>query len=329
MELNPWYVQFVHFLQKYPEENVNTHWKSVKQKGWFTLDKHYCFLCDYSCSSRTSMYNHICNTHPQWVTEKTLLKQKNQIYECSICNTKYTLKKNARRHIQENHHEYPTNCINQLIRNHACTFSKELVNLLPQMIQFPQHTNIVKECIPHPQPYSIKQFLDETCHPRPFKTYVKDGTFELSMEDIRQMEYTGVRDGYIRIFKRFFRKMPIHQRPFHCTDKKRRTFLYMDDSFTWRRDKECIHIETCIDEVKYSLIQCINNWVKTIKDHDPEIRTPHTSNRPEKATTYIRVICLGDTEKEERLNKKRIIQSIVPDVHITKQDIPCRIYNSL
>lgn len=319
---NPWYQKVTDYVKTYyPEDCVDTHWKTVQQSGWITCakGKPHCFLCNYSCNSRTTMYKHIFITHPEWANEKDSIKEHHKKFECLICRASYTKKRSVRRHIQATHLDISKNTIHYFIRECIFTNSSNSSNSMGSIKEQPQQ----------PQPYSIKQFLDETCHPRPFKTHVKDGTFELSMEDIRQMEYTGVRDGYIRIFKRFFRKMPIHQRPFHCTDKKRRTFFYMDDSFTWRRDKECIHIETCIDEVKYALIQCINNWVKTIKDHDPEIRTPHTSNRHEKATTYIRVICLGDTEKEERLNKKRIIQSIVPDVHITKQDIPCRIYNSL
>lgn len=325
---NPWYQKVTDYVKTYyPEDCVDTHWKTVQQTGWITCTKGkpHCFLCNYSCNSRTTMYKHIFIKHPEWANEKDSIKEHTKKFECLICRASYTKKRSVRRHIQSTHLDISKNTIHYFIRecSRVCIPMNTMNSTSSRYLM-----GSTKE---QSQPYSINQFLQETCHPKPFKTYVNDGTFELSMNDITQMEYTGVRDGYIHIFKRFFRKMPLALRPFHCTDKKRRTFYYMDDSCTWRRDKECIHIETCIDEVKYALIQCINNWVKTIKDQDQflELRTPHKSNQYEKATTYIRVICLGDTEKEERLNKKRIIQSIVPDIHITKQDIPCRIYNSL
>lgn len=285
--MDKWYIKFSYFLQRYPKEDIEdieTQWKCVKQKGWITIDKHYCFLCDYSCRSRTSMYSHI-ETHPKWVGYLSSIKQQTKTYICGLCNTSYTLKRNVRRHIQESHPDIPKKTINHFIHN---------------TIESNQSKQVSVSRTP-----TIKEYLQKECIPMSFRECIKQYPF--SIEDIHLIEWMGLRDGYSLLVKKMFQSYSIQERPIHCTDKKRLTFYYMEQ-MVWKRDNGQ-YISTCIDELKYSLIQCINKWVK---DHQPM-----TDN----ATSYIRTVCMGDTAQDEFLNKKRIIQSIASYVYLTKQDI--------
>lgn len=283
--MNDFFVQFQSFLQSYPEKDIEKEWSYVKQKGWITIDKHYCFLCKYSCNSRTTMYSHI-KIHSKWNKQLSLIKQQKKTYVCRICYSTYTCKRNTRRHIQESHLDIPKNIVNQLICNTLETIQNETNDL--------------------PRTYSIKQYLQTECSAISFHQCIKEYPF--SIKDIHLIEWMGVRGGYSLLIKTMLQSYSIQQRPLHCTDKKRLIFYVMEKT-GWTRDYGK-RLNIWIDELKYRLIQCINQWVKQ-QEHSVS----------EKATSYIRAVCMGDTPHDETLNKKRIIQSIAPFVYLSKQDL--------
>jgi len=279
------YTTFCSFLEAYPEKDIDTEWNQVKKKGWITLDKEYCFLCGYSCRSRTTMYTHL-QTHPDWVKQLTDIKYRKP-YRCCLCDARYTLQRNARRHIHDAHPEIPHQAINQLIRNTEC---------------FRESTPSTKL----PRTYTLKTYLETECSAIPLYEHIKQVSF--SIEDIRVIEWMGVRKGYPLLIKKMLQPYSIQERPIHCTDKKRLTFYVMKET-GWTRDHGK-RLNTWIDEIKYRLIQCINQWAKQ-----------QEQTVSEKATTYIRAVCMGDTLHDETLNKKRIIQSVAPFVYLSKQDL--------
>jgi hypothetical protein len=104
---------------------------------------------------------------------------------------------------------------------------------------------------------SIKVFLNENCK----DAISMDGfldTIKISLQDLLYTRSKGLANGLSNIFIENLNKLPITQRPIHCTDLKRETIYIKND--TWEKDEDQIKTKAAIKKASGIQIKNIHKF---------------------------------------------------------------------
>jgi len=293
----------------------------------------YCHICNYTASRTNDFSKHIntqkhikksIESENEENTEKNTDKKpiRNLIdYECLHCNFNSNDKKDYRRHLQTQKHKKNQE-LNQLndttlsIINDESHYKELLMTTLKQNKEmqdfiFKQHETIEKqqktinEIIPKignntinsNNKFNLNIFLNETC-----KDAISMEEFinkiQVSLSDLFYTKNKGIAEGVSNIFIENLNKIPLTQRPIHCTDVKRETIYIKNEQ--WEKDENREKTKNAIKKVSTIQIKNLNkfeeahpNFMKNDKEKDNymEIVKATTDDIQDKEDKVIKSIC--------------------------------------
>jgi len=155
--------------------------------------------------------------------------------------------------------------------------------------------------------FNLNIFLNETC-----KDAISMEEFinkiEVSLSDLFYTKNKGIAEGVSNIFIENLNKIPITQRPIHCTDVKRETIYIKNEQ--WEKDENREKTKDAIKKVSNIQIKNINkfknahpNFMENEKEKDSymEIIKATTDDIKDKEDKVIKSICKNIYIKEDLL----------------------------
>lgn len=146
---------------------------------------------------------------------------------------------------------------NQELRKQIHEQSQQISEMIPKIGN--NNNNNIK------QKFNINVFLNEECkNAINMKEFIKSITVSLE-----QLDYTkthGLSSGLSNLFIENMNKLPINERPVHCTDTKRET-LYIKEDDTWEKDKDKTKIKKAIKSASGKNYQALKDWQETNPDY--------------------------------------------------------------
>jgi hypothetical protein len=303
----------------------------------------FCHICNYT-ASRTNDFNKHINTQKHIkksiASENEEINQKNADekpisnfidYECLYCNFNSNDKKDYRRHLLTQKHKKneEKNKLNdsKLSNVNDETNYKELLmttlkqNKEMQEFIFKQHETIEKqqktinEIIPKignntinsNNKFNLNIFLNETC-----KDAISMEEFinkiQVSLSDLFYTKNKGIAEGVSNIFIENLNKIPLTQRPIHCTDVKRETIYIKNEQ--WEKDEKKEKTKDAIKKVSNLQTKNINKY----KESNPDYM-----NSDKKKEDFINIIKVATSDIEGK--EEKIIKNICKEVYVNEEII--------
>jgi len=157
--------------------------------------------------------------------------------------------------------------------------------------------------------FNINLFLNEQC-----KDAISMDNFiesiEISLSNLLLSKEKGLAEGISNIFIENINKLPITQRPLHCTDVKRETLYIKNEK--WEKDEKKEKTKRAIKRV--SKIQASNINHVYIKEN------PDFMNNDKKKDEYIHIV-KATTSDIEGNKEDKIIKNICKEVYINEDSI--------
>lgn len=216
-----------------------------------------CELCDYSTSRKNDWNKHILTRKHELLTKTYANTTKCRRYKCECGKTykhrqslfthgkKCTFKKEKKEEKKEEIKE--TEELESLSK-------KDLLNVIKEMI--PKIGNTTNNSI------NIQLFLDEKCKDAmTIQNFVTQLT--MTIEDIVKHKQLGLSGGVSNILIENLKPIPLMERPIHCTDVKKRTWMVNDATEGWKEDNG----KTVIKEAGFGINKRFQNiWNQAYPD---------------------------------------------------------------
>ena len=165
------------------------------------------------------------------------------------------------------------------------------------------NTNNTNNTINNNQKLNINIFLNEQC-----KDAITMDEFINKMHiSLKNLFYTrdkGIAEGVSNIFIENLNKLPLNQRPIHCTDPKRETIYIKNEQ--WEKDEDKLQTKEVIKKVSYLQVKNI----KLYKEAHPQLM----ENQKEK-DDYMEIIKATTDDVSEKEDK--ILKNICKSVYIS------------
>jgi len=207
------------------------------------VPKFYCKVCDYSTSRKHDYDKHILTRKHELLTKTDANTTKCRLYRCECGKTykhrqslfthvkKCTLKKEKKEKKKKEKKEKNDKEMDEL----ADLSKKDLLNVIKEMI--PKIGNTTNN-----NSINIQVFLDEKCKDAmTIQNFVTQLT--MTIEDIVRHKNSGLPDGVSNILIENLKPIPLMERPIHCTDIKKRTWMVNDATEGWKEDNGKIVIK--------------------------------------------------------------------------------------
>jgi hypothetical protein len=314
-------------------------------KSGIILNNIFCVVCNYTANRPGDLIKHIKtikhqrnlliqNNNNQLEDKSSINLNLNIVVKknnCSLCNYTTFDNKDFKKHLLTQKHkknEENKKMNNSKISNLQTdeTNYKELLmeslkqNKETREFMFKQHEIIEKqqktinELIPKignntinsNNKFNLNIFLNETC-----KDAISMEEFinkiEVSLSDLFYTKNKGIAEGVSNIFIENLNKIPITQRPIHCTDVKRETIYIKNEQ--WEKDENKEKTKDAIKKVSNIQIKNINKF----KSAHPNFM----ENETEKYN-YVRIVNAITANIEDKEDK--VIKSICKNIYI-KDDL--------
>lgn len=320
-----------------------------EKKSDIILNNIYCIICNYTANRTGDLIKHIKTIkHRQNLLTKEKkyniedLSSKNHNLNivikknnCSICNYTTFDNKDLKKHLSTQKHkkneenEKLNNGKISNIQTDETNYKELLLNTLKQNKEmqefiFKQHETIEKqqktinEIIPKignntinsNNKFNLNIFLNETC-----KDAISMEEFinkiQVSLSDLFYTKNKGIAEGVSNIFIENLNKIPVTQRPIHCTDVKRETIYIKNEQ--WEKDENKEKTKEAIKKVSTIQIKSINkfkqvhpNFMKNEKEKDNymEIIKAATDDIQYKEDKVIKILCKNTYIKDDSLIEK-------------------------
>jgi hypothetical protein len=152
--------------------------------------------------------------------------------------------------------------------------------------------------------FNINLFLNEQCKDAiSMDNFIK--SIEISLSNLLLSKEKGLAEGITNIFIENMNKLPITQRPLHCTDAKRET-LYIKNE-TWEKDEKKEKTKSAIKRVSNLQVRNINTYTK---------ENPDYMQHDKKKDEYIQIVKTTTSNIEDKEDK--IIKNICKKVFINE-----------
>jgi hypothetical protein len=282
-------------------------------------NRYYCDICDYKCNYKSDFIRH-------QNTKKHRTKL-NIMFKCD-CNKIYNTKSSLNRHKRiclnnENEDENENKIVNYLTNE-----LKNKENMIIQILS--QNQDMMKTLMENKynnqiftnsdynninsnnKTFNIQFFLNETC-----KNALNLSEFmefiELNVEDLCESNIGYVKNIYTQ-FSKFYNKLPIEKRPFHCTDVKRKV-IYIKENNKWT----CLNIREQLTKLAGCIEKKNSEQLKLWQQNHP-----HIHDGDHKQSDYFMNIVYnslrGGDEEERQNNITKLIDYFAKESVIKKEN---------
>ena len=115
------------------------------------------------------------------------------------------------------------------------------------------------------QRFNINIFLNEQCegaiNMQDFLTKI-----DVSLENLDVTRSKGITDGLSNVFIENMNKLPLYERPLHCTDIKRET-LYIKENNIWEKDSDKSRIRAALRDLSTTQYKSMKKWMDINPDY--------------------------------------------------------------
>lgn len=257
-----------------------------------TKNEFACELCDYKCSKKFLLNQHLRTLKhkknqkqhlatPKYATEK---------YKCENCNKEYKQRSGLWRHKKKcfksdiNDIKEQNNDLKEVMKTIIANFNNnnEIKNELLDQIKI--QSNIIKDIIPkignnNNNRFNINVFLNEKCKNAVNMTDFIE-SLQINLKDIEYTKNNGLINSISSLFINNLKQMDTYTRPIHCTDIKRET-LYIKDNNNWQKDMCKNKINEVIVELTKKQRNILNEWKES---------NPNWETNDEKKDEYISLV---------------------------------------
>lgn len=263
------------------------------------IKKYICDACHYT-SMRKNNYDKHINTEKhakntfKYIRGNNKIINKEIIFVCS-CGIEYKQRQSLSRHKQKCK---LNNIITQEIIYKLLEQNNNLTNLITCQTK-EMHNNItnITNNTTCKNKFNIHIFLNEKC-----KNAISINQFiqsiQISLQNLLVTKDKGLIEGITNIFIENMKKLPITERPLHCTDTKREVIYVKNEN--WEKDENNEHIKEAIKRVSNIQSKNINifknekpNFMKNQKDKDDyiELVKNATDDIKENDSKIIKKLC--------------------------------------
>ncbi len=178
--------------------------------------------------------------------------------------------------------------------------SKQLQEMIPKIGNVTNNNTINNKV-------NIHIFLNERCKSAiSMDDFIK--SINISLDNLLTTKDKGLADGISNIFIENMIKLPIDQRPLHCTDIKRETLYIKND--TWEKDENNEKIKDAINKVSKKQCQNVTKWSKA---------NPNFMEHSNEKDEYIQLIKNTMDDLDDKHDK--IIKTLCKNVHVNTKQI--------
>lgn len=274
---------------------------STLEKKWITLDNpmeecpkktdFYCKDCETYYANKYNLDKHQkTNRHNDTVQKKKWEQFK---YHCEFCKNGYTHNTGLSKHKKK--------CTkNPMNTTQIIPAQEQPQTIIGTMNNTTNNTIVINNKI------NVNVYLNEKC-----KDAINMSDFmekiTPSFQEIEESQRKGIVQSIADTFVDRLKELDSHDRPIHCSDKKRNT-LYIKDNDNWNKDKEHEKIHKIIDEISYKQFKTLQKWVDEMSK---QFESEENSDKMIKVTKEITTALGEDTYKKiiGKISKNIIIGS--------------------
>jgi hypothetical protein len=285
----------------------------------------YCSKCDYTTSRKADYKKHLttdkhrrqhlANENSENSEKYRCICDKEYIYSSSLSKHKKTCKEIIKTDITtdmvlkilEQNKQLSDIIVNQNKQMNEIVVNQNdiIVNQSKQMNEMiPKigNTNNTNNTINNNQKLNINIFLNEKCKDAmSMDNFLK--TIEVSLSNLLVTKEKGLAEGITNIIVENMNKLPINQRPIHCTDVKRETIYIKNE--TWEKDENKEKTKEAIKKISCIQTKNIKKWTEA---------NPNYMEKDKLKDEYIYLIKhISDDVKEK---EEKIIKNICKNSYI-------------
>ena len=270
-----------------------------------------CENCNYSTINKKDYKKHLqTKKHLSYeiMMSTNIMIERN--YKCD-CGREY-----LHRSSLNNHKKKCNNSPQEIVTTPNVDYEKMITTLIDENRELRkvliEQSKTLKEAIPKignintinsNNKFNINLFLNEQCKDAiSMDNFIK--SIEISLSNLLLSKDKGLAEGISNIFIENMNKLPITQRPLHCTDVKRET-LYIKNQEKWEKDEKKEKTKNAIKRVSNLQACNINTYAKANPDYMKNDR---------KKDEYIDIVRAATSNIEEKEDK--IIKNICKQIYI-------------
>jgi hypothetical protein len=270
----------------------------------------YCSKCDYTTSRKADYKKHLTtdkHRRQHLANENSENSENSEKYRC-ICDKEYIYSSSLSKHKKTCKEIIKTDITtdmvlkileqNKQLSDIIVNQSKQMNEMIPKI----GNTNNTNNTINNNQKLNINIFLNEKCKDAmSMDNFLK--TIEVSLSNLLVTKEKGLAEGITNIIVENMNKLPINQRPIHCTDVKRETIYIKNE--TWEKDENKEKTKEAIKKISCIQTKNIKKWTEA---------NPNYMEKDKLKDEYIYLIKhISDDVKEK---EEKIIKNICKNSYI-------------
>ena len=270
----------------------------------------YCSKCDYNTSRKADYKKHLTtdkHRRQHLANENSENSENSEKYRC-ICDKEYIYSSSLSKHKKTCKEIMETGITtdmvlkileqNKQLSDIIVNQSKQMNEMIPKI----GNTNNTNNTINNNQKLNINIFLNEKCKDAmSMDNFLK--TIEVSLSNLLVTKEKGLAEGITNIIVENMNKLPINQRPIHCTDVKRETIYIKNE--TWEKDENKEKTKEAIKKISCIQTKNIKKWTEA---------NPNYMEKEKLKDEYIYLIKhISDDVKEK---EEKIIKNICKNSYI-------------
>ena len=267
----------------------------------------YCSKCDYTTSRKADYKKHLTtdkHRRQHLANENSENSENSEKYRC-ICDKEYIYSSSLSKHKKTCKEIIKTDITTDMvlkILEQNKQLSDIIVNQSKQMNEMIPKIGNTNNTINNNQKLNINIFLNEKCKDAmSMDNFLK--TIEVSLSNLLVTKEKGLAEGITNIIVENMNKLPINQRPIHCTDVKRETIYIKNE--TWEKDENKEKTKEAIKKISCIQTKNIKKWTEA---------NPNYMEKDKLKDEYIYLIKhISDDVKEK---EEKIIKNICKNSYI-------------
>jgi hypothetical protein len=293
----------------------------------------YCEFCHYKCCKKSEYDKHILtNKHKNLQNPTSKISEAKYSCGCGKAykhsSTFYTHKKkcNMSSVTDSNVESFDKDKLIIMLINQNAELIKEssefkniiiaqntsTQNMMMEVIKTGTHNTNITNTNSHNKAFNLNFFLNETCKDAMNIMDFVD-SIKLQLSDLEGVGELGYVEGISKIIVKNLKELDVHQRPVHCTDKKRET-MYIKDEDKWEKDDDKKKLHKVVRKVA-----CKNqNLIPKFKEIHPDCGKYHSKFSDQ--YNKIVVESMGGSGDNDYEKEEKIIKNISKQVFIEKEE---------
>ena len=209
--------------------------------------KFHCKNCDYFTSRKSNFTEHnlsakhekkLCGNNLETFGNKNQQKSAKNIFSCENCNKEFKSRSGLWKHNKicdcENNKTISIMDKKDELIDYLMKENKEIKELILELAKKDSYNNCNNTINSHNKAFNLNLFLNETCKDAMNIMDFVD-SIKLQLSDLEKVGELGYVEGISNIITKNLKELDVHQRPVHCTDKKRET-IYIKDENKWEKE---------------------------------------------------------------------------------------------